>query len=193
MSEQPDLLTRIKAIERRLGLLETEGMSGLAGTDQTIKGSHDRLDALMGAGKTAVPACVLYNNANISINNASWTNISGFNTELTDTDTMHDPSTNPGRITIKTAGLYVYGYSIVWDSASVWRGAIVQLNGSVSLPPYTSQLLASANYAGLAASSIRVFSVADYLELRVHQSSGGALNILALAYSSPIFWAAKIG
>jgi len=152
-----------------------------------------RLDTLMGAAKTAVPACVLYNDANISINNNSWTNIAGFNTELTDTDTMHDPSTNPGRITFTTAGLYVYGYSLAYDTGTLSRHALVRLNGATDLYPVLRQYVASADVCYLSSAGIRVFSASDYIEVRTYQNSGGALNILAYAYTSPIFWAAKIG
>ena len=152
-----------------------------------------RLDTLMGAAKTAVPACVLYNNANISINNNSWTNIAGFNTELTDTDTMHDPSTNPGRITFTTAGLYVYGYSLAYDSGTLIRAALVRLNGATDLWPCQRDYLGTADVCYLSSAGIRVFSAADYIEVRTYQNSGGALNILAYAYTTPVFWAAKIG
>lgn len=49
-----DILDRIADLDKRLRRLEASGGSGLSGTDQTIAGSHDRLDALLGAaGATA--------------------------------------------------------------------------------------------------------------------------------------------
>ncbi len=45
-----DILDRIADLDKRLRKLEASGGSGLSGTDQTIAGSHDRLDALLGAG-----------------------------------------------------------------------------------------------------------------------------------------------
>jgi len=45
-----DLLDRMRDLERRIALLEATGAAGLSGTDQTIKGSHDRLDNFFGAG-----------------------------------------------------------------------------------------------------------------------------------------------
>jgi len=47
---EPTLLSRIAELERRIATLEQGGGSGLTGTDQTIKGCHDRLDSLLGAG-----------------------------------------------------------------------------------------------------------------------------------------------
>lgn len=60
MSE-PTLLDRIREIERRLALLETGAGTGLSGTDQTIKGSHDRLDSLLGAGKSTPDGTLVTN------------------------------------------------------------------------------------------------------------------------------------
>lgn len=51
--------------ERRLARLEAFLGSGLAGSDQTIKGSHDRLDALLGAG---VAVANLANNIAVNAN-----------------------------------------------------------------------------------------------------------------------------
>jgi hypothetical protein len=46
---QPDILDRIAALEADLAALKAAGGNGLSGTDQSIKGSHDRLDNLLGA------------------------------------------------------------------------------------------------------------------------------------------------
>jgi hypothetical protein len=50
-----NLLDRLHDLEQRLAALERSGGSGLSGTDQTIKGSHDRLDAGYGAGNAGPP------------------------------------------------------------------------------------------------------------------------------------------
>ena len=42
----PTIIERIQRIEGELAALRALGGTGLAGTDQTIKGSHDRLDSL---------------------------------------------------------------------------------------------------------------------------------------------------
>ena len=46
MRGERDFVDRVLDIERRVAVLEEVAESGLAGTDQTIKGSHDRLDNL---------------------------------------------------------------------------------------------------------------------------------------------------
>ena len=45
-----DFVARLHELERRVALLEAATGGGLSDTDQTIKGSHDRLDNLFGAG-----------------------------------------------------------------------------------------------------------------------------------------------
>lgn len=51
-----NLLERIDEIERRVHILEQGGGTGISGTDQTIRDSHDRLDSLLGAGGTLTGA-----------------------------------------------------------------------------------------------------------------------------------------
>ena len=49
----PDLVDRIARLEAELKAMQAAQQTGVLGSDQTIKGSHDRLDALLGAGGTA--------------------------------------------------------------------------------------------------------------------------------------------
>lgn len=139
-----------------------------------------------------VPSCILYHNAKTSIA-AGWQNFPAFNTELRDTDTMHDPGVNPGRITFTTAGLYSYGYSIAWDAAVGMRYAMVRANGATDLFPEQAQYVAVANIIYLSSAGIYPFTAGQYIELRVNNGTGGALDIIAYAYTSPIFWAVKVG
>jgi hypothetical protein len=52
MATEATILDRIRALERRIDYLERGQAVGITGTDQTIKGSHDRLDAILGAGNS---------------------------------------------------------------------------------------------------------------------------------------------
>jgi len=54
MATQATLLDRIRMLEDRLNYLERGQAVGITGTDQTIKGSHDRLDSLFGAGNATL-------------------------------------------------------------------------------------------------------------------------------------------
>lgn len=52
MPAEATLLQRLRALEERINFLERGAAVGITGTDQTIKGSHDRLDAILGAGNS---------------------------------------------------------------------------------------------------------------------------------------------
>lgn len=54
MATEKTLLDRIRMIENRIDYLERGQAVGILGTDQTIKGSHDRIDSLFGAGVASV-------------------------------------------------------------------------------------------------------------------------------------------
>lgn len=122
-------------------------------------------------------SCRAYNSATENISNASLTLIT-FNSESWDTDTMHDTSTNTGRITIKTAGKYIVTGCIGWN---VGDGSLrlIQLkkNGAVMaenrMPNITS------NYVYNNITMIIDGAVNDYLELYVYQDSGGYLLTLS--------------
>src|SRR3972149_10227706 len=65
----------------------------------------------------------VYNNASISINNATWTALT-FNAERFDADDLHESVTNPGRLTCKIAGKYLIFGHVVFDSNGTGYRAI---------------------------------------------------------------------
>lgn len=74
--------------------------------DNKFKDINTQLSEIM-----KYPACRVYNNANISIPNATYTALQ-FNSEDFDTDNMHDNTTNNTRLTCKTAGIYLITGSV---------------------------------------------------------------------------------
>jgi hypothetical protein len=67
-------------------------------------------------------SCRVYNSGNQTISNATWTDLT-FDSELYDTDTMHDTSSNTNRITFTTAGVYVWMLTVMlpWIVIGPWR------------------------------------------------------------------------
>lgn len=183
-----DLLDRIVELGRRIAILEAGTGTGLGGTDQTIKGCHDRLDALMGAGKSSAPMCRVRKSSANNVADSTATAI-GFGSEDYDTDTMHDNSTNPSRITFTTAGKYHVGAMIKWaGAAGGTRKVSIVLGGATTLaavehPADCESMTISLDY---------VFTAAQYVELVVYQDSGGTIQVL-VEDGSPTFWAHKIG
>jgi hypothetical protein len=115
-----------------------------------------------------------------SIPDSTFT-ILNFNTESYDTNTYHDNSTNNSRLTIPTTGYYNLTAYVTFEG-NTNGGRIVQIykNGTTVLTYF------SGNYGGFTSDSsflttINVNATAgDYFEVRVRQSSGGALGVLGL-------------
>lgn len=67
--------------------------------------------------RTSSPICRLYRTASFAIpHNTRRLVLFGAGTELEDNDSMHDTSTNTGRITLNTAGVYEVTCRLSWDT-----------------------------------------------------------------------------
>ena len=138
--------------------------------------------------------CFVYNNADLTITSgATWSWLT-FNTEDSDTDSMHSTVSNTSRITINTAGLYAIFGQIQWASnSSGYRGLQIRVNGDdnkisgghTAWPQiamaWNQQIFTTLELA-----------VNDYLELGVRQSSGGDLAVSYIAGLSPYFSVVRI-
>jgi hypothetical protein len=139
------------------------------------------------------PSCRVYNNATISLTDNTETSLT-FNTERFDTDTMHDTSTNTGRITIKTAGTYLVGFHGRIAAATDYVASyfLLRVNGTTVI---ASQGLGNwgtgATPLLFSVVTLYAFSVNDYVEVRGYQdnSANAARNVLFNANDSPEFWA----
>lgn len=158
-----------------------------SGSGAFVKKTLSEVISLLGGGFY----CNVYNSANISIPNNSWTVLT-FDSEQSDVSNMHSQVSNTNRITLPVAGFYLYGACVGFASnATGVRYSAIQVNGSTILRNYGPNLGASYNvYQTL--SSGYYFAANDYLTLLVYQNSGGALNSVATAGSAPVLWAAKI-
>lgn len=168
---------------------------GTSNAANTITGTNAVIQSIDTSPQTVggwTQGCRVYNNANISIANNTATALT-FNSERYDTDSMHNTSTNTSRIAINTAGKYnVIGQCTFNASATGARSLQLLVNGSI--------IIAEKDEAGSAAIGARLnlstiwdFSVNDYIEMVVTQTSGGSLNILNITAYSPEFMASRIG
>ena len=129
----------------------------------------------------------VYNNANISIPNGSFTSLT-FNTEVYDTDTIHDTGTNPSFLTCKTAGKYIVWGHITFASHATGRRLVqVRKDGTTDQQNIMTNPDTGGNSIGMGYMTIMNLAVNAYVELQVYQTSGGALNILTLDTISPTF------
>ena len=188
-----------KAVELRItaGIItEIQGKKAIAGwtANKLLKGAGagadpTEIDAPAGA---YTQGARVRHNAQQTIPNTTWTTLA-FNTQLYDTDTIHDPVTNNSRLTCKTAGKYiitaVLGHSSA-TSGTIW--AMIKLNGASNISSVQTTLNIGADpYFVLTA--IWNMVVNDYVEVAVCQSSGAAGYLRSAAYRSPEFMMQRIG
>lgn len=140
------------------------------------------------------PRCRVYKTTNFATATATAAAVT-FNAERYDNDSMHSTSSNTSRITMTTAGVYLVGACIEWTgNATGAREAAIRLNGSTVLASDLVPLTGSAGASCIqVVQCVYAFSAADYVEVRVTQSSGGALDVVASGAYSPEMWAQWLG
>jgi hypothetical protein len=134
-----------------------------------------------------------YNTADQTISNATVTSIT-FDSERWDNDTIHDTSTNTGRLTCKTAGTYTIAGQVSFDFSAVGaRQARIKLNGATIIGAASMGSSDASDYVRFCVTTVYQLAVNDYVELEVYQSSGGNLKVIAEAAKSPEFMMHRLG
>ncbi len=132
-----------------------------------------------------------YNDAAISIPDAAGTLLT-FNSERYDTDAIHSVSSNTGRLTCKTAGVYQVSVSAEFAAnATGVRRCRIRRDGTTFIAGYLSNA-ASAGTTIIAFSTTWKFAVDEYVEVFAYQTSGGDLNMNSTADYSPEFMMVKV-
>ena len=111
-----------------------------------------------------------------------------FDTETYDTDNLHDPVVNPGRLTINTAGKYYLFFQGLINAMT--GGVIVQLrlNGATNIAnSFDSATLGVAGTMNV--STVYDLVVGDFIETI---GLGGPFFFLAAGTQSPVFGCFKI-
>lgn len=106
-----------------------------------------------------------------------------FDTEEYDSNGMHNPAGNAGRLVAINAGTYTYNASISWPSnATSWRYLMIRKNAAGSpvggTRVWQGFIAASAAVSNNTQSITRdiVLAAGDYLEMYGIQNSGGSLT-----------------
>jgi hypothetical protein len=134
----------------------------------------------------------VYNNATIEIANETETQLT-FNSERYDYDAIHNPGSNPSRLTATTAGIYVINGTVMWENnADAIRFISIWLNGATYLCRGFKAGIVGWNTEH-EITTIYELAATEYVELRVYQNSGGALDIYASGNISPEFMMHRIG
>jgi hypothetical protein len=142
------------------------------------------------------PACIVYNTTNQSIPNTTATMLA-FNAERVDNDGMHDNATNNTRITCRTAGTYVVTVSVIFAVSATGVRVLQVVHSTAGGVIWQSQnaVTAAANTTRLNAAGTIDLLVGEYIEAQVIQTSGGALDSVAVTVPSglaPIFAAVRV-
>lgn len=135
------------------------------------------------------PRCRVYNSANISHATSGVAQALTFNSERYDTDTMHSTAVNTERITFTTGGTYdVFSHVAFAVNPTGYRQAYIRLNATTIIVADT-RAAAPGEATHLTAATTYDFSAGDYIEVYANQTSGAALNVVALGNYSPEFGA----
>lgn len=143
------------------------------------------------------PACRVYHNTTQSVSDSVVTPLV-FNSERFDTDTMHDTVTNTGRITFKTAGLYIVTLTFAYANAADYLSASakIRLNGATELVETFGGTQTDANdHYFVNVTTLYKFAVNDYVEALAWQNNTAntARNVVAAGNKSPEFAAVWVG
>jgi len=149
-----------------------------AATDVAISG---------GGGSGTLGGAQAKRTTNQTISNNTETALS-FDAENYDTDSYHDNSTNPTRLTVPATGIYLITGAIYWtsaiNSATILLGIKKNASDWIAIQ---NQPETGAGNQGFVIATIASLTASDYVELRVHQSSGSSKDVTGNVTYSPIF------
>jgi hypothetical protein len=125
------------------------------------------------------PRCKATRTGTVGIPDGTLT-VVNWTSEIYDTDTMHDNSTNTSRITFTHAGTYSVKVNLAWAANGTGaRWAAIQLNGAGTvLAEQSSSGFSSGDNPTLSVACDYLATAADYVEVFVLQNSGATLNVL---------------
>jgi hypothetical protein len=129
----------------------------------------------------------VFNNANLSINNATETVVT-YNNERWDTDDIHSTVSNTGRLTAQTAGKYIISAVLAFaGGGGTLRYVLLKLNGSTNIAWMTAHNPNAGLNVALEVTTEYDMNIGDYVETVAYQNSGGALDVIYSANTTPEF------
>lgn len=155
-------------------------------TNKVISGASNTITNVNIRTGIIASGCKLRNSANESIPHNTWTSVT-FDTEDFDTDNYHSTSANTSRVTIPSAGKYLFCANIYFDAnATGARYIRILKNGTTDIGENSLTIVAAAS-TGFSLSVVDLAAATDFYELQVNQSSGAPLNILLVPSATPQF------
>jgi hypothetical protein len=138
------------------------------------------------------PACRAYHSTTQAIASGTKTGLV-FDSERFDTDSMHSTTTNTGRITVNTAGLYLFSAHVGWAAnVTGFRIVYLTLNAGSDIAIQSTQVR-SDGFLDFSVATIWKCAVADFVTVSVYQNSGSTINVNNSNYFTTEFAASWIG
>ena len=172
---------------RALGTTASTAAAGLHSAQHSPSGA-DPLDWAAGVKSVAIPRARVTRLTDKNISTGTDT-ILDFNSEVFDTNTIHDNVTNNSRLTCVTAGAYLIFAEVAWEgNATGLRHMWFALNGNAAARPQ-QDTFASGSGSQVVHSMATVFSLTpgDYVEVYARQTSGSTIASQVIASHAPIF------
>jgi hypothetical protein len=172
--------TTLGDIEYRSSTANTNTRLGIGTTGQVLTVAGGVPSWATPASGSTFAGVSLYKSGNQSLTSGAGVNAT-FNTELFDTNTYHDNSTNTDRITIPSgkAGYYLLSAraNFAASSTGIRIGMIRKNAGADQLARFTMNNETAAADTVLETSTIVNLSVGDYVVFEVYQDGSGSLNL----------------
>ncbi len=116
-----------------------------------------------------------------------------FDTELYDTDSIHDPANN-SRLTCQTAGKYAINSCVQFTTnLSGHRWVYIRLNGVTCIASVQRSPEPGFGIAAMTVSTVWDLMAGDYLEIVAYQTGGGGIDAIASYGQMPNFSMQRIG
>jgi hypothetical protein len=127
-----------------------------------------------------------YHSVSISVPHNSVTTLS-MDSELWDTDTMHDTVTNNSRITAKTKGKYTLSTDITFaNNTTGGRAVLMRINGSTVIMRQDTLAIGGIIDMSMNMSTEYELDVNDFVLVQAFQTSGGALDVTKIQVAAQL-------
>jgi hypothetical protein len=138
-------------------------------------------DFLRSNDPTAIPTVQVTRTSALSTDDGEVTDLT-WDAESYDTASMHDNSTNPGRLTAPVDGIYAVTVQVDWDFNVAGRRTLTLLavnSGSTNLAAIEDRPPTNDGFANPTLTTQVQLAAGDYVEANVEQTSGGSLDVNA--------------
>jgi len=167
--------------------------AGAGGQFVKVNAGATALEFVAGGGGGGFTEAASANNTGDTLISNSTNTVMPFNAESFDTDAMHDNAVNNSRLTINTAGTYIFGFDGRWENDGAgFRRIQLRKNGTTVVGEQHTQNVGGATEMFQCVTfPIQEAIVTDFFEILVFQNSGGALDMEAAA-PNPTFWTHRL-